>query len=159
MQSPIPAKSFELEPGGVHVLMPGLAAVGFDLPIMLGIEGEQSLYANLDGKELIALTGCGHHGFERIVAFASERLARGDRLHGLYGGLHMAPFGALTPEQAARVRNLGSYGFERIGCNHCTGLAAVELMVELGYPVVRGTGRDGSVSDLYVGNGDSVSFG
>ena len=37
-----------LEPGGVHALMPGLAAVGFDLPIMLGVEGEQSLYANLE---------------------------------------------------------------------------------------------------------------
>jgi len=32
-------------------------------------------------------------------------------------------------------------------------------MVELGYPVVHGTGRDGSVTDLYVGNGDSVTFG
>jgi 7,8-dihydropterin-6-yl-methyl-4-(beta-D-ribofuranosyl)aminobenzene 5'-phosphate synthase len=24
---------------------------------------------------------------------------------------------------------------------------------------VRGSGRDGSISDLYVGNGDSVTFG
>ncbi len=148
-----------LKPGGVHVLMPGLAAVGFDLPIMLGIDGEQSLYANLEREGLVALTGCGHHSLERIVAFASERLARGDALHGLYGGLHIAPFGALTSEQAARVRDMGRYGFKRIACNHCTGLAAVELMVELGYPVVRGTGRDGSMSDLYVGNGDSVAFG
>ncbi len=148
-----------LRPGGVHVLMPGLAAVGFDLPIMLGIEGEQSLYANLEREGLVALTGCGHHTLDRIVAFASERLTRGDALHGLYGGLHMAPFGALTSEQAAKVRDMGRYGFKRIACNHCTGLAAVELMVELGYPVVRGTGRDGSISDLYVGNGDSVTFG
>ncbi len=148
-----------LEPGGVHALMPGLAAVGFDLPIMLGIEGEQSLYANLEREGLVALTGCGHPTLERIVAFASDRLARGDKLHGLYGGLHMAPFGALTSEQAAKIRDMGRYGFKRIACNHCTGLAAVELMVELSYPVVRGTGRDGSVSDLFVGNGDLVTFG
>ena len=148
-----------LEPDGVHALMPGLAAVGFDLPIMLGIEGEQSLYANLEREGLVALTGCGHPTLERIVAFASDRLARGDKLHGLYGGLHMAPFGALTSEQAAKIRDMGRYGFKRIACNHCTGLAAVELMVELGYPMVRGTGRDGSVSDLFVGNGDSVTFG
>lgn len=148
-----------LELGGVHVLMPGLAAVGFDQQIMLDIEGEQSLYANLEREGLVALTGCGHHSFERIAAFAAERLARGETLHGLYGGLHIAPFGPLSPEQAARVRDMGRYGFSRIACNHCTGLAAVELMVELGYPVVRGTGRDGSVSDLYVGNGDTVTFG
>ena len=148
-----------LDPGGVHPLMPGLAAVGFDLPIMLGIAGEQSLYANLEREGLVAITGCGHHGFERIAAFAAERLARGDKLYGLYGGLHLAPFGALTSEQADRVRDMGRYGFKRIACNHCTGLAAVELMVELGYPVARRTGRDGSISDLYVGNGDSVTFG
>lgn len=148
-----------LEPGGVHPLMPGLAAVGFDLPIMLGIVGEQSLYADLEREGLVALTGCGHRGFERIIDFAFQRLARGDKLHGLYGGLHMAPFGALTSEQADRVRDLGKYGFKRIACNHCTGLAAVEMMVELGYPVARGTGRDGSISDLYVGNGNSVTFG
>ena len=62
---------------------------------MLGVEGEQSLYANLEREELVALIGCGHHTFERIVAFACERLARGNKLYGLYGGLHMAPFGTL----------------------------------------------------------------
>jgi 7,8-dihydropterin-6-yl-methyl-4-(beta-D-ribofuranosyl)aminobenzene 5'-phosphate synthase len=148
-----------LEPGGVHVLAPGVAAVGFDLPIILGVAGEQSLYVNVEGQGLVAATGCGHHSLERIVEFARERLARGDQLYGLYGGLHIAPFGALTSDQADRVRRMGDYGFRRIGCNHCTGLAAVELMVELGLPVVRGTGRDGSKSDLYVGNGDTVTFG
>ncbi|MBW2582547.1 MAG: hypothetical protein JRE36_02965 [Deltaproteobacteria bacterium] len=43
--------------------------------------------------------------------------------------------------------------------NNCTGLAAVQKMIALGYPVVRGTGRQGSKSDLYVGNGDEVVFG
>jgi len=147
-----------LEPGGVHVLAPGVAAVGFDLPIILGV-AEQSLYVNVEREGLVAVTGCGHHTLEHIVEFARERLARGDNLYGLYGGLHMAPFGALAPDQADRVRKMSGYGFRRIGCNHCTGLSAVELMVELGLPVVRGTGRDGSKSDLYVGNGDTVSFG
>ena len=45
-----------------------------------------------------------------------------------------------------------------VGCNHCTGLKAVEKMVELGYPLVKGTGRFGSVSDLYIGAGDEVVF-
>ena len=32
-------------------------------------------------------------------------------------------------------------------------------MIELGYPVVQGTGSNGSKSNLYVGNGDEVTFG
>jgi 7,8-dihydropterin-6-yl-methyl-4-(beta-D-ribofuranosyl)aminobenzene 5'-phosphate synthase len=32
-------------------------------------------------------------------------------------------------------------------------------MIAEGYPVVKGTGRFGSQSDLYIGNGDSVTFG
>jgi len=54
---------------------------------------------------------------------------------------------------------MGAYGFTRIAANHCTGLPAVQKMVELGYPVIKGTGSKGSQSDLYIGNGDSVVFG
>jgi len=32
-------------------------------------------------------------------------------------------------------------------------------MIDLASPVVRGTARYGSVSDLYVGNGDETSLG
>lgn len=31
-------------------------------------------------------------------------------------------------------------------------------MTSLGYPMVKGTGRFGSETDLYVGNGDTVTF-
>jgi hypothetical protein len=61
--------------------------------------------------------------------------------------------------QEAMIRDMGRYGFDRIACNHCTGLPAVELMTALGYPIVRGTGNLGSISDLYIGNGDSVTSG
>ncbi|MBW2443360.1 MAG: hypothetical protein JRH12_23010 [Deltaproteobacteria bacterium] len=44
-------------------------------------------------------------------------------------------------------------------CNHCTGLPAVEKMLELGIPVVQGSVKHGSKSKLYVGNGDEVVFG
>ncbi|MCW2284001.1 7,8-dihydropterin-6-yl-methyl-4-(beta-D-ribofuranosyl)aminobenzene 5'-phosphate synthase [Rhodoblastus acidophilus] len=147
-----------LEPGRVHALAPGLAAVGFDLPIILGVAGEQSLYARIEHKGLVAVTGCGHQGVERIMDFAREHLAEGTQVYGLYGGLHLAPFGPLSPEKEATVREMGKYRLQRIACNHCTGLPAVERMIELGYPVVRGSGRDGSISDLYVGNGDTVTF-
>jgi 7,8-dihydropterin-6-yl-methyl-4-(beta-D-ribofuranosyl)aminobenzene 5'-phosphate synthase len=157
--TPHQGELIRLQPGCVHVLMPGLAAVGFDLPIMLGIEGEQSLYARIEGKGLVGITGCGHHTVERIMAFARDHLADGTQFYGLYGGLHLSPFGPLAPETEAIVRDMGKYRLKRIACNHCTGLPAVKLMIDLGYPVVRGSGRDGSISDLYVGNGDSVTFG
>ena len=157
--APHQGELIRLESGRVHVLMPGLAAVGFDLPIMLGIEGEQSLYVRVEDKGLVAVTGCGHHSVERIMAFARDNLVDGTDFYGLYGGLHLAPFGPLAPATEAIVRDMSKYRLKRIACNHCTGLPAVKLMIDLGYPIVRGTGRDGSISDLYVGNGDSVTFG
>lgn len=156
--APHTGELIRLEPGRAQALMPGLAAVGFDLPIILGIEGEQSLYARIEGKGLVGITGCGHHTVERIMAFARDNLVEGTDFYGLYGGLHLAPFGPLAPDKEATVRDLGRYNLKRIACNHCTGLPAVKLMIDLGYPVVRGSGRDGSISDLYVGNGDAVTF-
>jgi 7,8-dihydropterin-6-yl-methyl-4-(beta-D-ribofuranosyl)aminobenzene 5'-phosphate synthase len=147
-----------LKAGGVNPIQPGVAAVTFDLPLILQTEGEQSLYVNVQDKGLVAVTGCGHQTLRRIVDFATANLAE-RKLHGVYGGLHLAPFGPLAPPQEAMIREMGSYGFDRIACNHCTGLPAVELMVSLGYPIVKGTGSQGSASDLYVGNGDSVTFG
>ncbi len=80
-------------------------------------------------------------------------------MYGVYGGLHIAPFGPLKPPQEAVVKGMGKYDFKKVAANHCTGLPAVQKMIELGYPVVRGTGRFGSKSDLFVGNGDEVFFG
>lgn len=54
---------------------------------------------------------------------------------------------------------MGKYNFKKIACNHCTGEVAVKKMIELGYSVVKGTARFGSMSDLYVGNSDEVFFG
>lgn len=143
----------------VHRLADGVAAVAFDLPIALGVRGEQSLYVNVAGKGIVCITGCCHQGVERFAQFARDRLAGGERLHGLYGGLHLAPFGPLDDAAQAAIRNLAEYGFERIACNHCTGAVAVEKMIELGYPVVCGSGGSGSASERYVGNGDQLRFG
>jgi len=77
----------------------------------------------------------------------------------VYRGLHLAPFGQLGDQERTWIDKMGAYGFTRIAANHCTGLPAVQKMVELGYPVIKGTGSKGSQSDLYIGNGDSVVFG
>lgn len=145
-------------PGGVHRLLEGVASVTFDLPILLDIRGEQSLYANVAGMGLVCITGCCHQGVLNLVDYAAAHLEGGDQAYGLYGGLHIAPFAGMTEEQADTVRALGRYGFRKIAANHCTGAEAVTLMRELGYPVVGGSGRDGSSGTGHLGNGDSVRF-
>ncbi len=104
-------------------------------------------------------TGCCHQGALALAEYARREVASDGRLYGLYGGLHISPFGPLKAEGEATVRGIGDCGFTKIACNHCTGLPAVEMMAALGYPLVGGSGRDGSQSRLYVGNGDSVTFG
>jgi 7,8-dihydropterin-6-yl-methyl-4-(beta-D-ribofuranosyl)aminobenzene 5'-phosphate synthase len=64
----------------------------------------------------------------------------------------------LKPEQEEVVKGMAKYEFKKLAANHCTGLPAVQKIIELGYPVVRVTGRFGSNSDVYVGNGDEVIF-
>lgn len=145
-------------PGGIHRLLEGVASVTFDLPILLDIRGEQSLYVNVEGKGLVCITGCCHQGVLALVDYATENIEAGKQFYGLYGGLHIAPFAGMSEEQAETVRALGRYGFRKIAANHCTGAEAVALMRELGYPVVGGSGRDGSVGKEHLGNGDVVQF-
>jgi 7,8-dihydropterin-6-yl-methyl-4-(beta-D-ribofuranosyl)aminobenzene 5'-phosphate synthase len=148
----------QLDPEHVYILTPGVAAVLFDVPIMLQAQGEQSLYFNVNGKGLVAATGCCHQTLPRIIDFANNNFREPITFYGLYGGLHLAPFGLLKPDQLGIIKDMVRHGFQKIACNHCTGLPAVEMMRTLGYPVVTGSGSNGSVSNLFIGNGDSVLF-
>ncbi|MBI5570386.1 MAG: MBL fold metallo-hydrolase [Desulfomonile tiedjei] len=145
--------------GEITELMEGAVSVGFDVPIILKIRGEQSLYFNVKDAGLVLVTGCCHQNIVTFADYALNNLNAGGKLYGLYGGLHIAPFGTLEEEERGWIEKMGAYGFEKIAANHCTGLLAVQRMAELGYPLVKGTGSRGSQSDLYVGNGDSVVFG
>ena len=149
----------ELHPGKVYRLMEGCAAAVFDLKILIGVRGEESLYFNVKDKGIVCVTGCCHQNILKFADFARDHLAGGDRLHGIYGGLHIAPFGPLKDEQEAVIQSLGRYGFEKIACNHCTGAPAVARMRELGYPVAEGRGRQDSDGPPFIGNGDTVEFG
>jgi 7,8-dihydropterin-6-yl-methyl-4-(beta-D-ribofuranosyl)aminobenzene 5'-phosphate synthase len=71
----------------------------------------------------------------------------------------VAGFGPIDEDREFIIKAMGKFNFKKVACNHCTGLVAVEKMIELGYPVVKGTARFGSRSDLYIGNGDTVKFG
>lgn len=147
------------EPGKINKLFDGCALVAFDLPIILGIRGEQSLYFHVKDHGIVCVTGCCHQSIITFAEFAQEKILGGDTLYGLYGGLHIAPFGQMNPERESIVQGMGKFHFKKIACNHCTGLVAVQKMIELGYPIVRGSGKHRSQSPLYVGNGDEIIFG
>jgi len=70
----------------------------------------------------------------------------------------VAGFGPIDEDREFIVKEMSKFNFKKVACNHCTGAAAVQKMIDLGYPVVRGTARFGSQSDLYIGNGDTVEF-
>lgn len=149
----------QLKPGHINRLYPGCAAVAFDLPIVIRVRGEESLYFNVKDKGMVSVSGCCHQSIITFADFAQKKIVGGDNMYGVYGGLHIAPFGPMNPERAHIVEGMAKYNFKKVACNHCTGLVAVQKMIELGYPVVKGTARYGSKSDLYVGNGDEVVFG
>ncbi len=156
---PHTGKLIQLKPGHINKLYDGCAGVAFDLPIVIRVRGEQSLYFNVKDKGFVCVTGCCHQSILTFANFARDKIAGGEKMYGVYGGLHIAPFGSLDTKGEHIVKGMGKFNFQKIACNHCTGLSAVQKMIELGYPVVRGTGRLGSKSDLYVGNGDEVVFG
>jgi len=156
---PHQGKLVQFKPGHINKLYDGCAGVLFDLPIVVRVRGEQSLYFNVKDKGIVCVSGCFHQKIQATADFAIHKIEGGDKLYGVYGGLHIAPFGPMKPKQEAMVKDMAKYDFKKIACNHCTGEAAVKKMFELGYPVVKGTARYGSTSDLYVGNGDEVFFG
>lgn len=145
---------------GLNQIIPGFVTYTFNVPIICRVFGEQSLYFNVKDTGMVSVTGCCHQG---IVQFADtafkEMKYEKDVLHGIYGGLHISPFEDWDPKYDDLVISLGKYGFEKIGCNHCTGILCAKKFVERGYPVVKGTARFRTKDTTYLGNGDIITFG
>ena len=140
--------------GDALQLFSGAALVQFPMKTLLQVEGENVLYFNVANKGVTLVTGCGHGGVLNLLDYAREKLEGGDRLYAVYGGLHISPFEEWDEARERTVQALGTYGISRLGCNHCTGVKAVQAMIAAGLPVVKGTGRHGSKTDLFIGNGD-----
>jgi len=145
-------------PEAPHVLFPGCASVTFDIPIFLKTHGEQALYFHVEGRGMVTVTGCCHPGVIGLLEYAEEAFEGFTEFHGIYGGLHIAPFEEWGPAQDELLDKLKTYRLQQLACNHCTGILTVQKMLERGMPVVRGTGSRGSKSEYYVGNGDAVVF-
>jgi len=143
-------------PGEPLMLFPGAALVQFPMNTLLQVKGENVLYFNVARRGITVVTGCGHGGVLNLLDYARENLSGAASIYAVYGGLHISPFEEWDAAREETVRRLGTYGISRLGCNHCTGLRAVEAMIAAGLPVVRGSGRHGSKTDLFIGNGDAL---
>jgi 7,8-dihydropterin-6-yl-methyl-4-(beta-D-ribofuranosyl)aminobenzene 5'-phosphate synthase len=83
---------------------------------------DQALVANVRGKGLVIVTGCGHAGAVNIVRHA-QRLTGVPRLHALLGGLHLG--GAFfTPSIGPTVHALTELAPDLLAPGHCTGWRA-----------------------------------
>lgn len=141
------------------LLFPGLALVSFPMSTLLQVQGENVLYANLQDQGLAMVTGCGHGGVLNLLDYARCTFSGGERIHAIYGGLHIAPLEDWDESRQQVVNALSGYGIAKVACNHCTGRTAVEKMLEAGLPVLRGAARNGSQTELFVGNGDVLELG
>ena len=147
-------------PVGVPTMLyPGCVAVAFDLPILLGIRGEQSLYFRVRDHGTVCVTGCCHQTVTALADYALENIATEPTLFGLYGGLHIAPFGPLTPLQDRMIADMRRFGFRKIAANHCTGQGAIARMIELGYAVVGASANQDTPETQSPDCGKGVSFG
>jgi len=145
---------------GLNPVAPGFATFVFAIPIICRVYGEQSMYFNVKDKGLVSVTGCCHQSIIQFAETAYREIKyENNNLYGIYGGLHISPFEDWDPKYDDLVLSLGKYGFEKIGCNHCTGIVCANKFIAAGYPVVKGTAQFRSKDTAYLGNGDIITFG
>lgn len=147
-----------LRPGGVNLLFPGCAAATFDIPIILRVQGEHALFFNVKDKGLVTVTGCCHMGVVNLLKYGQENIGGNLKPYGLYGGLHICPFEQWDAKLDPVISGLAAMQLQKVAANHCTGLVAIQKMIASNIPVVQGTAKYGSQSNLCMGNGDVVVF-
>lgn len=144
--------------GETFQLFPGVMAVTFGCPCGRGVYGEQVLVCNVAGKGITTISGCCHMGIITLMEWTKANVKGGDKIYGVYGGLHVSPYENWNPQNDDLVRSINNYKVDKLGCNHCTGYITVEKMINAGVPVIKGTGTNKTKRDIYLGNGDIIEF-
>jgi len=142
----------------LYSLFPGVAVATFDCPCGRGVFGEQVLICNVAGKGITTITGCCHMGLITLLEYIKHTVKGGDKVYGVYGGLHISPYDDWNPQNDDLVRSINNYKVDKLGCNHCTGYITVEKMIAAGVPVVKGSASNKTKRDIYLGNGDTIVF-
>jgi 7,8-dihydropterin-6-yl-methyl-4-(beta-D-ribofuranosyl)aminobenzene 5'-phosphate synthase len=87
---------------------------------------DQALVANLKGRGLVVLTGCGHSGIVNILRYV-RRLTGEDRIHAVIGGFHLS--GPLFEKIIAPTCDaLADISPDYLVPSHCTGWRATHAL-------------------------------
>jgi 7,8-dihydropterin-6-yl-methyl-4-(beta-D-ribofuranosyl)aminobenzene 5'-phosphate synthase len=87
---------------------------------------DQALVANVRGRGLVVLTGCGHSGIVNIVRYV-RRLTGEDRVHAVIGGFHLS--GPLFEKIVAPTCDaLAELAPDHLVPSHCTGWRAIHAI-------------------------------
>ncbi len=90
------------------------------------IYDDQALVANVRGRGLVVITGCGHSGVINTLRYARE-LTGIDRVYAVVGGFHLAT-AALETVVWPTVEALGELGPQVVVPAHCTGWRATHAL-------------------------------
>jgi 7,8-dihydropterin-6-yl-methyl-4-(beta-D-ribofuranosyl)aminobenzene 5'-phosphate synthase len=92
------------------------------------LRDDQALVANVRGKGLVVITGCGHAGVVNTVRYA-RKITGVDRVYALLGGFHLAGllYEPIIPPTVEALREIGP---EVIAPSHCTGWRAVHALAD-----------------------------
>jgi 7,8-dihydropterin-6-yl-methyl-4-(beta-D-ribofuranosyl)aminobenzene 5'-phosphate synthase len=87
---------------------------------------DQALVANVRGKGLVVLTGCGHSGIVNILRYV-RKLTGEERIHAVIGGFHLSG-PAFEKIIAPTCHALGEFAPDHLVPCHCTGWRAIHAI-------------------------------
>jgi 7,8-dihydropterin-6-yl-methyl-4-(beta-D-ribofuranosyl)aminobenzene 5'-phosphate synthase len=92
------------------------------------IKDDQALIANIEGKGLVIISGCGHAGIINTINYA-KKLGRNEKIHAVLGGFHLS--GALYEDAIEpTVTALQDADPDYIVPCHCTGWKAINAIIQ-----------------------------
>jgi len=93
------------------------------------IKDDQAIVANIEGKGLVVITGCGHAGIVNTLNYA-KKLSDTNKIHAILGGFHLT--GSIY-EQAIEptITELQSANPDYIIPCHCTGWKATNRIIQI----------------------------
>jgi len=92
-----------------------------------GIEDDQSLFVELEGKGIIVLTGCCHAGVVNTLSSA-QSMFPGQRIYALMGGFHLNNAEGIQMEKTLEF--LLNLNLRYMSAMHCTGYYAQKVLME-----------------------------
>lgn len=91
------------------------------------IKDDQAIIANVDGKGLVIVSGCGHAGIVNTINYA-KKLTGVDKIHAVLGGFHLS--GPLYEDAIEpTVKALQDADADYVVPCHCTGWKAINMII------------------------------